>query len=299
MTANSPSHPFDRKLHARRRARAAAGFAAHDFLVARVRDEIADRLDGINRRFERVLDLGAGSGSGAHGKIGWRVAGDLSARMLQGAGPVRIVLDEEALPFAAASLDLVLSALQLHWVNDLPGALVQLRRALKPDGLFIGALLGGETLTELRQALMEAEIETEDGASPHVSPFADLRDMGGLLQRAGFALPVADTDRITVRYADMFRLLAELKGMGETNVLMERRKRPLRRATLMRAGEIYQQKFALPDGRIPATFEILYLTGWAPHESQQKPLKPGSALHRLADALGAEEQSAGEKAPRN
>jgi len=297
MAASAHLHPFDRKLHAQRRARAASGFAAHDFLVARVRDEISDRLDGINRHFDLALDLGARITP--HGKIGWCVAGDMSAEMLRSAGPLRIVLDEEVLPFATASLDLILSVMQLHWVNDLPGALIQLHRALKPDGLFIGALLGGETLTELRQALMEAEIETEGGTSPHISPFADLRDMGGLLQRAGFTLPVADTDRITVRYANMFRLLAELKGMGETNVLLERRKKPLRRATLIRAAEIYQQKFGLPDGRIPATFEILYLTGWAPHESQQKPLKPGSAMHRLADALGVEEQSAGEKTPRN
>lgn len=297
MTAASPSLPFNRKLHGLRRTRAAKNFAAHDFLVMRVREEVNDRLNGINRQFERALSLGTQLDRGE--KISWLAAGDLSPAMLRHAAGAPLVLDEEILPFATASLDLIVSTLQLHWVNDLPGALIQMRRALKPDGLFIGALLGGDTLTELRQSLMQAEIEIEGGASPHVSPFADLRDMGGLLQRAGFALPVADTDRITVRYANMFRLLAELRGMGETNALMERHKLPLRRATLLRAADIYQRQFGLPDGRIPATFETLYLTGWAPHESQQKPLKPGSASHRLADALGTAEQSAGEKTPRN
>jgi NADH dehydrogenase [ubiquinone] 1 alpha subcomplex assembly factor 5 len=297
MSDSSASHPFDRTLHARRRQRAAENFINHDFLVARARDEISDRLASINRSFPLTLDLGVGLGP--HAKIGSVISGDVAPAMLTDPQNPRLVLDEEMLPFAPASFDLIVSALQLHWVNDLPGALIQLRRALKPDGLFIGALLGGDTLTELRQALTAAEIEIEGGVSPHVSPFADLRDMGSLLQRAGFAMPVADTDRVNVRYTDMFRLLAELRGMGETNVLNERRRAPLHRATLLRAAEIYQQTFGLSDGRIPATFEIFYVTGWAPHESQPKPLKPGSATHRLADALGAEERPAGEKAPHN
>jgi len=209
--------------------------------------------------------------------------------MLGGRGGLRIVADEERLPFADASLDLVVSLLNLHWTNDLVGALIQIRQALKPDGLFLGALLGGETLTELRQALMQAEIDIHGGAGPRVSPFADALDGAGLLQRAGFALPVADIDRVTVRYDHPIKLMADLRAMGETNVLYERSPRPLTRAVLGRMSEIYAERFALPDGRIPATFEIVSLTGWAHHASQQQPLKPGSAKMRLADALGAVE----------
>ena len=207
-----------------------------------------------------------------------------------------VAADEEALPFRDASLDLVVSALSLQFVNDLPGTLVQIRRALKPDGLFMAALVGGDTLTELRQSFAAAEAEVEDGVSPRVAPFADLRDVGALLQRAGFALPVTDVDRLTVRYASPLALMHDLRRMGATNPLVERRRRPLRRATLARLMEIYGVRFADADARVRATFEILWLSGWAPHESQQQPLKPGSAATRLADALGTREQSAGEKA---
>src|SRR6202012_544789 len=179
---------------------------------------------------------------------------------------------------------LVISALALQFVNDLPGALVQIRRALKPDGLFLAVLLGGETLTELRQAFAAAEAEIEGGVSPRVAPFADLRDIGGLLQRAGFALPVTDVDRVVVRYGNAFGLMQDLRRMGATNSLIERRKTPTRRATLVRMAEIYAERFADPDGRIRATFDIIWLSGWAPHESQQTPLAPGSARMRLADA---------------
>jgi SAM-dependent methyltransferase len=209
-----------------------------------------------------------------------------------------IVGDEEALPFADASLDLAVSALALHLVNDLPGALIQIRRALKPDGLFVGALLAGDTLNELRIAFAGAESEIEGGMSPRVAPFADLRDLGALLQRAGFALPVADSDRLVVRYETPFALLRDLRGMGATNALVERRRAPLKRATLLRMAQIYRQHFADPDGRVRATFEIAWLTGWAPHESQQKPLRPGSAVRRLADALGTQEIPTGDKAGR-
>jgi NADH dehydrogenase [ubiquinone] 1 alpha subcomplex assembly factor 5 len=297
MAELSITHPFDRILHARRRARAAANFASFDFLQSRARDEILERLGNINRRFPLALDLGAAELR--HEKISTTISADLAPRMLASSGDPRLVLDEEFLPFAPASFDLITAVLQLHWVNDLPGALVQMRQALKPDGLFIAAMLGGDTLTELRQALTEAELEIEGGASPHVSPFADLRDLGSLLQRAGFALPVVDADRLTVRYKNMFSLMADLRGMGETNALNERRKSPLRRATFLQAAELYQKNFQLQDGRIPATFEIFYLTGWAPHASQQKPLRPGSATHRLADALHSEEQPAGDKVPRS
>jgi SAM-dependent methyltransferase len=208
------------------------------------------------------------------------------------------VADEEALPFRDASLDLVVSALALQFVNDLPGTLVQIRRALKPDGLFLAALLGGETLTELRQAFAAAESDVEGGISPHVAPFADLRDLGALLQRAGFALPVTDTDRAVVRYDTVFGLMHDLRRMGATNALHDRRRTPLKRATLMRMAEIYMQRFADADGRVRATFEIVWLSGWAPDPSQQQPLKPGSAKARLADALGTREVSTGEKVPR-
>jgi SAM-dependent methyltransferase len=294
---------FDRALHARRRSRAAAAFENHDFLIRRVMEEFADRLAAVTRGFPLALDLGSHRGALAlapvePGKIGRIVAADLSPAMLAGNAGMRVAADEERLPFRDGSFDLVASALSLHWVNDLPGALIQVRRALKPDGLFLGAIFGGDTLAELRQSLSEAEIECEGGLSPRVSPFADLRDAGSLLQRAGFALPVVDTDRVTVRYANLFKLMAELRGMGETNALIERRRTPLKRATLLRAAEIYNEKFGLPDGRVPATFEIVTLTGWAPHESQQKPLKPGSAKARLADALGTPERPTGEKTPR-
>ena len=198
-----------------------------------------------------------------------------------------VVADEEALPFRDGSLDLVVSALALQFVNDLPGTLIQVRRALKPDGLLLAAMLGGETLTELREAFAAAEAEVEGGISPHVAPFADMREAGALLQRAGFALPVADADRLTVRYASPIALMHDLRGMGETNALALRR-RFLRRATLARAGLLYAERFGDAAGRIPASFEILFLCGWAPHSSQPQPLRRGSATARLADALKPE-----------
>jgi SAM-dependent methyltransferase len=206
------------------------------------------------------------------------------------------VADEELLPFRDGALDLVVSALALQFVNDLPGALIQMRRALKPDGLMLAALLGGDTLTELRQAFAIAEAEIEGGASPHVAPFADVREMGALLQRAGFALPVTDVERLTVRYSSPFILMGELRRMGATNVLAERRRKPLRRATLARMAKVYAERFSDRDGKVRATFEVIWLSGWAPHESQQQPLRPGSAQARLADALGTREIGTGEKA---
>ena len=220
-----------------------------------------------------------------------------SARLLAQCDGPRVRASEEALPFRDQSLDLVVSGLALHLVNDLPGALVQVRRALKPDGLFLAALLGGNTLGELRTALLAAEEELEGGASPRVAPFADVPDLGALLQRARFALPVVDADTVTVTYADPLALMREIRAMGAANALRSRRRVPLRRATLMRALAIYQQRFGLPNGRVPATFEIITLTAWAPHESQQQPLQPGTAKVRLADALGTVEQSAGDAAP--
>ena len=287
---------FDRRLLRARRRRAAALVPA-DFLLARVAEDLAERLSAVVRRFDLAADVGTPGEHlrqtlAASGKVGALVAAD----PLAAGTPLAIAADEEALPFGEASLDLVVSALALHLVNDLPGTLIQIRRALKPDGLFLAALLGGETLTELRQAFAEAETEMEGGVSPRVAPFPDLRDLGALLQRAGFALPVADTERLTVRYATVFSLMHDLRRMGATNALIERRRVPLRRATLTRMAEIYARRFSDPDGRLRATFEIVWLSGWAPHESQQKPLAPGSAKARLADALRTSEISAGEKA---
>ena len=210
--------------------------------------------------------------------------------------PLGVIADEEALPFADGSFDLVVSALSLHWVNDLPGALIQIRRVLKPDGLFIGVALGGRTLTELRQSLLAAEEEIRGGASNRVSPFLDVIDGAGLLQRTGFAMPVADNDAHTVRYANPLRLLADLKGMGETSALASRDTPRLTRSILTRAMEIYAQRFSDPDGRIRATFEFVAMSGWAPAPDQLKAKRPGSATMRLADALGVKEQTAGEKA---
>jgi SAM-dependent methyltransferase len=281
---------FDRTLlRARRRRAAALGPAT--FLIDRVAEDFSDRLATVLRRFELAVDLGTPTGAlrralATSGKIDRIVAADV------------ITADEEALPFRDGSLDLVVSALALQFVNDLPGTLIQIRRALKPDGLLLAALVGGDTLTELREAFAAAEAEIEGGVSPRVAPFADLRDLGALLQRAGFALPVTDVDRLTVRYASPFALMHDLRRMGATNALVERRRRPLKRATLARMAEIYSERFADADGRIRATFEIVWLSGWAPHESQQQPLQPGSAQHRLADALGTREISAGDKAGR-
>jgi SAM-dependent methyltransferase len=213
-------------------------------------------------------------------------------------GRMHVTADEEALPFAEGSLDLLVSALALQFVNDLPGALIQIRRALKPDGLLLAALIGGDSLIELRSAFAAAESEMEGGASPRVAPFADIRELGGLLQRAGFALPVVDSERVTVRYDSALALMRDLRRMGATNILHERLRTPLKRGTLERVREIYADRFADADGRVRATFEIIWLSGWVPHESQQKPLKPGSAAQRLADALGTTELPAGEKPKR-
>lgn len=278
-----------------RKRRAAAGFREAAFLHRRAAEDLADRLEAIPRPFARVLALGGGGlfSESVHARpdlatrIGSIVEGDIASGDVQ--------LNPETLPFAAETFDLVVSPLLLHWANDLPGVLVQLRRALKPDGLLLTSVFGGRTLQELRLSLIEAESEIAGGAGPRVAPFADLQDLAHLLQRTGFALPGADRDLITVRYAEPMRLLADLRAMGETAALAERSPRGLSRRILARAFAIYAARFADPDGRVRATFEIITLTGWAPHESQQKPLKPGSAKTRLADALGVNEQSAGEK----
>ncbi|MFN0264779.1 methyltransferase domain-containing protein [Tepidamorphus sp. 3E244] len=283
---------FDRDLLLARRLRAHPNLPDADFLLRRTADDIGERLDATMREFPLAVDLSARGGFMSatlrqQERVGTVIACERAATLLGGARPA-IVCDDELPPFAPASLDLVVSSMALHWVNDLPGALVQLRRALKPDGLFIAAMPGGATLTELRQSLLAADAETTGGAPPRVSPFADIRELGALLQRAGFALPVVDLEPVTVRYESLFALLRDLRAMGATSVLSERDRKPLTRATLLRAAEIYAERFADADGRIRATVEIIHLSGWAPHESQQQPLKPGSAKMRLADALNPE-----------
>jgi SAM-dependent methyltransferase len=278
-----------------RKRRARAGFRDAAFLHQQTAADLADRLEAIPRNFSNVLALGGGGLFSA--ELARRPA--LKARLGNvletdiGGGAVEI--DPEHLPFGGAVFDLVVSPLTLHWVNDLPGTLIQIRMSLKPDGLMLASLFGGETLNELRISLIEAESELTGGAGPRVSPFADLQDIAGLLQRAGLALPAADRDVTMVRYREPMRLLADLRAMGETSALVERNPRGLSRRILARTFEIYRERFSDPDGRVRATFEILTATGWSPHESQQQPLKPGSAKARLADALKTKEQSAGEK----
>jgi SAM-dependent methyltransferase len=284
---------FDRPLARRWLARAQRGFlaaAGADFLLRRAADELAERLMLVKRQFAIAADLAspgahAARALAADGRIGFvlRVAPtDFEA----GEGAyARVVADEERSPLAAARFDLIVSLLALQGVNDLPGVLVQIRRALKPDGLFLGCLVGEESLNELRQSLTAAESEIRSGASPRVAPFVDVRTLGALLQRAGFALPVVDLDRIVVRYGDMLALMSDLRAMGAANVLAARSRVALRRDVLRRAGEIYCERFSDADGRLRATFDLVWLAGWAPHESQPKPLKPGSATMRLEDAL--------------
>jgi SAM-dependent methyltransferase len=292
---------FDRRLlHVRQQRARALGPAS--FLLEHVATELGERLSAVFRHFDIAVDVGTPADAvrralTASGKTGTVVAAVTDVNGLDNAF-LRVASDEEALPFAAASLDLVVSALALQFVNDLPGTLVQIRRTLRPDGLFMAALIGGDSLAELRAAFAEAESEIEGGLSPRVAPFADVRELGALLQRAGFALPVIDSERLTVRYDSALALMRDLRRMGATNVMHERQRRPLRRKTLQRMQAIYADRFADADGRLRASFEIIWLSGWAPHESQQKPLKPGSAAQRLADALGTQEIPAGEKPER-
>lgn len=294
-----PPELFDFTALAGRRDRAMRlGFAGGaDFLYREVAGLLAERLAEVTRDFPRVALIGTGAGlvSGALRPEGGRLTQlDPSPAMAAAAGAK--VLTGETLPLEEGAYDLAVSTLLLHALNDPVGHLVQLNRALKPDGLMLAALFGGQTLAELRASLAEAEAECEGGLSPRVVPMGEIRALGGLLQRAGFAMPVADSERLTVTYATPLHLMRELRAMGETNVLTARRRQPMRRATLMRACEIYAQNFGTPEGRVRATFEIVFLTGWAPGPGQPKPLSPGSATARLADALGTTEVSAGEKA---
>ncbi len=296
---------FDRTAVRRHRDRASAILSTADFLFREAAVRLLDRLNDVTRRFELGLNIGCRHGElaqelGPASKVDHLLQCDFSPPMAREAARTApsFAADEEFLPVAENSIDLALSNLSLHWVNDLPGAMVQIRRALKPDGLFLATLFGGETLKELRTCLIEAESEVRGGASPRVSPFVDVRDAGGLLNRAGFALPVVDADAITVTYADPLRLMTDLRAMGETNAVNERSKKFLRRDVLGRALQMYAERFVDERGRAVATFQIVTLTGWSPHTSQQKALRPGSAKARLADALTTTEIALDEKVPK-
>jgi SAM-dependent methyltransferase len=272
---NSALFLFDRALLRARQRRALLGEPA-TFLLDRVAGDAAERLRVVLREFKSAADVGTPGDqlrSALLDRVGQAVRVDLPE------------LESEPLPMRPESLDLVVSALAFQFVNDLPGVLAQIRRALRPDGLLLAAMIGGDTLTELRQSFAAAETECDGGISPRVAPFADVREVGGLLQRAGFALPVTDVDRLVVRYDSAFELMHDLRRMGATNVLVERRRIPTRRATMLRMAQVYAERFADADGRIRATFDVIWLSGWSPHESQQKPLQPGSAKASLAEAV--------------
>jgi NADH dehydrogenase [ubiquinone] 1 alpha subcomplex assembly factor 5 len=285
---------FDRALLQRRRTRAAPRAGEHDFLLRHVGEDLADRIAIIRRSFPTALNLGAHTGALSRrlrrlDQIGLMFDADASAGMLAHCDGPWLCADEEYLPFGPATLDLVVSGLALHLVNDLPGALIQIRHALKPDGLFLATLLGAGSLVELREALLIAETELEGGAAPRVAPLADVRTLGGLLQRAGFALPVADADTVRATYPDPIALMHQLRAMGTSNALARQFRKPLTRRVVMHACEIYAERHPAPDGGVLASFEFVTLTGWAPAPTQQKPLRPGSATTRLADALGVQE----------
>jgi NADH dehydrogenase [ubiquinone] 1 alpha subcomplex assembly factor 5 len=285
------SRVFDRATLRARRTRAAERLGEVDFLIRTAAERLLERLRDVRRDFPLALELGCHTGQLAAvlrgcPQIGRLVQADLAYEMVRRAAGPRLVADEEALPVGPGSLDLVISCFSLHWVNDLPGTLAQIRYALKPDGLFLAAMPGGTTLAELRESLMRAELELDGGAAPRVSPFVDVRDAGMLLQRAGFALPLVDVDTITVTYDHALRLMQELRAMGEANALVERGHASLKRATLLRACGIYQELFGDDGNRVPATFQILMLSGWAPDPGQPQPIRRGSGRINLAEALG-------------
>ncbi len=287
---------FDRQTLRQARRRSAKNTREHMFLFDWAEAQIAERLLDVNRDFETALQIGMRNDGAALLKTGKIKTLHTTDIIVEGAAAPSVVSDEEFLPFKPAAFDLIISALNLHSVNDLPGALLQIRQSLKPDGLFVAAILGGETLHELRECLMQSELALKDGVSPRVFPFADKQQAGGLLQRAGFALPVIDSDIITVTYPHMFKLMHDLRAMGEGNIIDARSKLNPGKALFMDAAQRYAQHYSAADNRIEASFEVIFMLGWAPHASQQKPLSPGSAKHRLADALGGAEIKTGDKA---
>jgi len=298
----APPKIFDRERYAARRNRAAPTFAKYDYLRQRVAGDLESRLADTPRLFENGLELGAAGGAlsrslMASGKVAHMLAADIAPAftgMAEARGLAARTVDEEYLPFPEASFDLVVAPLTLHWVNDLPGALIQIRRILKPDGLFLGALFAAGTLAELRDVLTEAETELTGGLAPRFSPLPGLRDMAGLMQRAGFALPVADRDTVEVTYGHPVVLLSDLKGMAERTCFVPGTSRPLSSRILARATQLYAERFPAPRGRVKASFEIVHVSGWAPGPGQPQPLKPGSAKVNLADAV---RQAIKDKAP--
>ena len=297
MSPNS-QQVFDRSQTRRRRDRAARTYHQSEFIKSRILDDIEDRILATKRRFPLALSLG-GFNPETSDRLGQYcdtlIETDLSPARLTAKNHIALAADEEWLPFRDNQFDLVISPLSLHWVNDLPGTLIQINRCLKPDGFFIGVMPGGTSLKELRQSLLQAESEITGGAEMRVSPFADALDISGLLQRAGFALPVSDRDRLTIRYDSLFNLFRDLQAAGETHAPALKGRKPLSRRIVMRAAEIYASDHADPDGRIHASVELVWMPGWAPPASQPKPKRPGSAKASLAQAVGSMEKSAGEK----
>ena len=286
---------FDRKLLRLHRDRAANNFTQHDFLFREVAHRLVDRLRDIKRDFKLTVELGSHDGVlrevvGNLKNINTLFQTEISEKLLR-SGTGNFVSDEEFLPLKPHSIDLAISNLSLHWVNDLPGTLTQIRQSLKPDGLFIASMLGGNTLIELRNVLTEAETSLTNFAVPHLSPFAELSDAASLLQRAGFSLPVADSDLIRVSYSDAFKLMRDLRGMGENNCLSNRSNKFVGKEIFFRAASNYLEHYSDNKGKITASFEVVYLTGWAPAANQPKPLKPGSAKYQLRDALGEQKNS--------
>ncbi len=288
---------FDRLLVQKNRQRALNNFNNYDFLFEWSKNQLSERLYDINRSFDLALQIGSRAAftNSEHDKIKRLITCDLTSQPFTNNAPNYIQSSEEFLPIAPQSMDLISSNLNLHSVNDLPGALLQIKNSLKKDGLFTASMLGGETLHELRTTLTNTELSLTGGVSPRIFPFADKKQMGDLLQRAGFALPVIDSEIITVTYESFFKLLHDLRGMGENNAILQRNKIPVSKNFFMHAARKYHEKYAQNDGRITASFEVIFLIGWSPHESQQKPLRPGSAKHRLADILDTDEVTTGEK----
>ncbi|MGI9419649.1 MAG: methyltransferase domain-containing protein [Geminicoccaceae bacterium] len=287
MSGDAPSDIFDRRLLRRRRDRAAPDYADFDFLVNEMTERVVERLADVRRSFGTTLVLGCHAGQVAAGlpqaQVGEVIQADLSPAMVAQVGGTRLVLDEERLPFGFDRFDLVIAVGNLHWVNDLPGALIQIRYALKPDGLLLAAMPGGRTLHELRACLAEADVQVN---ADRVGPFIDVPDAGDLLRRTGYALPVADIDTLTVSYAHPLKLLQDLRGMAESNVLAENARASLGRRTLLEVCRLYQKNHADEKGRVRATFQLLMLAAWSPGPGQPKPLRRGSGQTSLADILG-------------
>lgn len=278
---------FDRKAVRQNRNRHAQAMKDHNFLIDWSMEQITTRLADIKRQFPRALQIGYRTEKIQRSRFG--IENLYSFDLAENLKP-DIQGDEELLPFDTQCFDLIMSPLCLHTTNDLPGTLAQIKNCLKPDGLFIGTLLGGETLYELREVMNAVELEMTGGLSPHVAPFVDMPQMGSLMQRAQFSLPVIDSEKITVTYENAFRLMDDVRKMAEGNALIERKKSFSSRSFFARVAQAYAARYSEPDGRVKATFEIIFLLGWAPHESQQKPLRPGTATNRLADALKSKEE---------